>query len=283
MAVPITPSLPQQTLEDLEIDLLLQGLYQQFGDDFRGYERGPLRDRLRRLQQDWGLTTLSAVQERMLHHSQAAEVLRRELSFSGGGLLQHPERIGALSQQLLPLLRSCPRPRIWIADCSSAEDVFGLAILLADEGLLARTQIFATSSSETLLQEARAGLFPAHQLAHYQENYRRCGGRRPLLDYCQEQDGQLRFDAELGNTITWAQYSLSSGTSFNEFQFILCCRPLEDLGPFLRRRALWLFSESLCPFGLLALPPGVADRTLFALSYQTLALEHGLYRRKTQP
>lgn len=219
----------------------------------------------------------------MLHQPAAAEALRRELSFSAGGLFQYPERVGALCQHLLPLLRSCPRPRVWIADCSSAEDVFSLAILLADEGLLARTQLFVTSSSEALLQEARAGQFAPELLPRYQENYRRCGGRRPLADYCHEQDGYLRFKDELRGTITWAQYGLSSGTSFNEFQFVSCCRPLDDFGPFLRRRALWLFGESLSPFGLLGLTSGTADRALFALSYQTLSHEHGLYRRKTQP
>lgn len=282
MAVSIGVAQAPQTLEDLEIDLLLQGLYQQFGDDFRAYERGPVRDKLLRLQHDWGLTTLSALQERILHQPQAAVIVRRELSFSPGALFEHPERIGLLCQQLLPLLRSCPRPRIWVADCSTAEDVFGLAILLADDGLLSRTQIFATSPSETLLHEARSGLFAPELLPRYAENHRRCGGRRPLPDYCEEKDQQLRFKDELHAAITWAQYDISSGTSFNEFQLIVCCRPLDDFGSFLRRRALWLFGESLSPFGLLSLAPGAADRALFALNYQTLSHEQGLYRRKAR-
>lgn len=269
-----------QTLEDLEIDLLLQGIYQHFGDDFRGFERGPLREKLRHLQQDWGMATMSALQERILHHDDAAHRLRRELSFNAGTLFDNPERVAALRNALGPWLRSCALPRIWVADCSTGEDVFALTILLADEGLYERTQIFATSPSDVLLHEASQGLFPAERLERYAENYRRSGGRHSLSDYCQKKDGIVSFASALRSNITWAQYSLASDTSFNEFQFILCRRPLDDFGPFLRRRALWLFSESLSPFGLLALPPGNVDGAALSLSYKTLSRGNGLYQRK---
>ncbi len=269
-----------QTLEDVEIDLLLEGVFRHFGHDFRGYRRELLRERLRALMRNAGLPTISALQERILHDRMAREGLLRALSSRRSGLFDDAEYFHALRTVVVPLLRSCPSPRIWIAECLSAEEVCSLAILLAEEQLYDRTQIFATTANETVLQEAKQGAFELDRLPQYAENYRRSGGRTQLVDYVGRSGGRGMFSEQIRDNITWAQYNLATDASFNEFQLIVCRHALSDFGVPLQRRTLQLFYDSMPLFGILS----VGEKTAiaeppFVICYKTLFEQYGLYRR----
>ncbi len=276
----VEPLAQRNALEELEIDLLLEGLYQRFGEDFRGFERGALSGKLRGLMQARGLRTVSALQDQVLHHDGARDALLRALNVRHAKLFENAGQMLVLREFVGPLLRSYADPRVWLAESTCAEDIFSLAILLVEEGLGDRTTIFATAAHERLLQEARDGGFPAERFAEYEENYRKSGGQRSLAEYCSKIDGQYVFASALKSNVTWAQYNLTTDTSFNEFQLILCRRTLSEFGFGLRRRALGLFSESLVPFGVLGIEgTHEMESAPFALNYKTLSKEHALYRR----
>ena len=269
-----------EEIEELEIDLLLEAILQRSGLDFRGYLREPLRHKLRAFMQASAFATVSAVQERILHDTDAMRCLLRMLGKRPGTLFSDPKHFIALRESLGSWLRSRPSPRIWIAECVNAEDVFGIAILLKEEEVFDRTQIFATCANEDLLFEASQGKIPASQLDDYERNYRTGGGRRPLREYLGEQDGQPAFLAELGGNVVWAQYNLTTDASFNEFEMIVCRDTLGEFGSALKRRSLQLFHESLARFGILSVDgldnpesePSIAG-------YTSIQREAGLFRR----
>lgn len=269
-----------QALEELEIDLLLEGVFQRFGHDFRGYRREPLRDRLLVLMRHAGLQTVSALQDRILHDPATGDALLRALSARRTALFDDAGYFHALRMVVVPWLRSCPSPRIWIAECVSAEEVCSLSILLAEEQLYDRTQIFATAANETLLQEAQQGGFDLDLLPRYDENYRRSGGRANLADYVGRSGGRGAFSETIRSNVTWAQYSLATDASFNEFQLIVCRRTLADFGAQLRHRALQLFYDSMPLFGILSVDQKAELAAQpFISRYKAVSEQHGLYRR----
>jgi chemotaxis protein methyltransferase CheR len=269
-----------QTLEDVEIDLLLEGVFRYFGHDFRGYRRELLRERLRALMRNARLPTISALQERILHDRAMRDHFLHALASRRGALFDDADYFHALRNVAVPLLRSCPSPRIWIAECLSSEEVCSLAILLAEEQLYDRTQIFATAANEAVLQEAKLGAFELDRLPQYAENYRRSGGRTQLADYVGRSGEQGMFSEAIRGNVTWAQYNLATDASFNEFQLIVCRHALSDFGASLQRRTLQLFHDSMPLFGILS----VGEKTAiaappFVVCYKTLSEQHGLYRR----
>ncbi len=268
-------------IERLETDLLLEGLHQVHGADFRGFVRTSLMRRLRAVMLVEGLATISALQNHILRSRVHAEALVRALSLRPGGLFDDPEGMQALRAVLGPYLRSCPLPKIWIAESTSAEDVFALVILLIEEGLYDKTLIFVTGADEALLAETRLGSIDGAQLPRYEADYLRSGGTRSLQDYgTLQQDGQFVFASTLRSNLIWAQYNLATDRSFNEFQFIICKRVLPEFGPLLRRRSLHLFADSLSPFGILSVDvPEDLDSAPMALRFQAVVRERGLYRR----
>lgn len=265
--------------EILEVSLLLEAIFQRFGRDFRHYNRENVREKLRCFMAAHSVSTLSALQEKVLHDTRYIEPLLRALENPPPALFEHPERLLKLRETLVPWLRSCPAPRVWIVDAIAAEQIFWLSILLQEENLLHKTQIYVTASDAERLAEARWGRFAANLFALYAENYRRAGGKSSLVDYCVRVEDRFIFNAELHTNITWAEYHLGRDASLNEFEAIICCADLSAFTLQRRHHANQVFRESQPMFGVLAL----ANENFVAISdiphYRALNRAYGIYQR----
>ncbi|GGY73862.1 chemotaxis protein CheR [Cellvibrio zantedeschiae] len=269
-----------KTLEDLEISLLLEAIYQRFGDDFRGYQKEAIRRKLHAFMLVHDISTISTLQDCVLHDPTYIDPLLCALDAHPAGLFDHPKHMRELRKALIPWLRSCPAPKIWIAECSAAEDVYAIAIMLMEEGVYHKTQIFATGANPMLLSEAREAKFSLSKLPQYEENYLRAGGTESLSDYYTQVDDMAVFRNELNRNITWAQYNLGTDSSFNEFELIVCRGSLNDYASRLRRRALQVFYDSLPAFGILSVADAdYSDLTPLISRFTALSSKQGLYRK----
>lgn len=265
--------------EDLEIELLLEALFQQFGADFRGYDRSPLRRKLQSVMRARALHTVSSLQERVLHEPGAATGLLRALAPAPAGLFDDPEYARQLRIVLSASLRASAVPKVWLAECAGIGEAWSLAILLAEEQLNARTEIYATIANEELLGEVSNASFPAQRLVQFQESYMRSGGNGDVAGYFDLSDGTATLVPQLRSRITWAQYSLVTDASFNEFEAIICRGALSDLGPLLRQRVLRLFHDSLARFGILGIDRELSPSDTLAASYQAVFPRLPWYKR----
>ncbi|MGZ8292046.1 MAG: CheR family methyltransferase [Telluria sp.] len=266
--------------EELEIELLLEALFQRYGFDFRGYDRQAVRRKLHGLMKERELSSVSMLQDRVLHEAGASHALLRAFSVQPAQMFANPAWALQLRSVIGASLRASAMPRIWLPECGGAEEAWTLAILLAEEQLIGRTEIHATVANEEILAEVRdAGIDPA-LLDEYQQRYADSGGQGKLADYLEARDGRLVLAQRLQARISWAQYNLVTDASFNEFDLIVCRNALLDFGPPLRGRVLWLFHDSLARFGVLCLdhPFGAGDP--LAVHYQAIAQWPGSYKRK---
>jgi chemotaxis protein methyltransferase CheR len=238
--------------EDLEVELLLEALNQRCGYDFRAFDRPAVRRKLHGVMAARGLATVSLLQNAVLHHAGVADQVLRALSVQPMPLFDDPEQ-ARLKRIALACLHACAVPRVWLPDCAGAETAWSLAILLAEEQLHARTEIFATVATEALLREAQEATIPLDRLDEYQENYLKSGGHANLAGYFDIKGRHATLVPELRARITWSQYNLVTDASPNEFQMIICRRVLPELGPMLRQRVLRLFHDSLGMFGVIGL------------------------------
>jgi chemotaxis protein methyltransferase CheR len=268
-----------QTVEDIEIDLLLDGVFRRYGEDFRAYEQRSLRGKMYEFMQARGLETVSALQNLVLHDPLAASDLCQAFVMRQSALFDDVDEFSALREMVGSLLGSYVAPKIWIAECLCAEDVFSFAILLTEAGHFDKSLIFATCSNEALLQEIKKGEFSPDRIPAYEENYRQSGGRRSFADYYEIRDGRAVFLDSLQSRIIWAQYNLSTDSSFNEFQFISCRKSYSTFGKSLQRRILGLFHDSLSRFGILNVPAGSElEFSSLLMHYKELG-RRGIYRR----
>ena len=265
--------------EELEIELLLEALFQRFGYDFRGYDRPVLRRKLHQVMQARGLKTVSSLQDRVLHAPGIGAALLRALAVQPAALFDDPEQARQLRIVLASCLRASAVPKVWLAECAGPEQAWSLAILLAEEQLHLRTEIYATVANEEMLAAASQASFPAARMAAYQESYYKSGGTADLAGYFDVRGDRAVLAASLRSRITWAQYNMVTDASFNEFQVIICQRALPDFGPLLRQRVLRLFHDSLSLFGVLGLDREIADGDPLADRYQAVFPHQPWYKR----
>ena len=241
------------TLEDLEIDLLLEAVRRYYGYDFRDYEIGAVRQRIRESMLAARIPTISRLQEKILHNSTFLERFLRSFSGKSLSMFSDPELYRAFRERVVPHLKTYAFVRIWIVGCSTGEEAYSIAILLHEEGLLQRSRLYATDMSEEVVKQARAASFSHSRSDEFEANYLAAGGHGSILDYFQKKGRRLVIEPSLKKNMLFSEHNLSTDGSFNEFQVIICRDVLKGFNQKLKERVDRLIYDSLSRFGVLAL------------------------------
>lgn len=268
------------SVEDIEVDMLTEAIYRRYGFDFRGYARPSLRRRILQLVHDEGVATMSGLQERVLRDESCMQRLVLSLTVNVTAMFRDPEFYSALRRDVVPVLRTYPDIRVWIAGCSTGEELYSTAIVLKEEGLYDRTRIYATDVNEVVLERAKRGIYPLSCMREYTESYQQSGGTRSFSEYYQANREHAALDSGLRENVAFSQHNLATDASFNEFQLILCRNVMIYFNRELQSHVIGLFRDSLCKFGILGLGMGETLRfTEHAASFEVLAPAEKLYRR----
>jgi chemotaxis protein methyltransferase CheR len=267
-------------LEDVEIQLLLEGVHRYYGFDFRNYALSSIKRRIWNLIQMDKLSSISRLQEKILHDPAYMERFLLNLSVNVTGMFRDPNFYLSFRTQVVPLLRTYPSIRIWHAGCSTGEEVYSMAILLWEEGLYHRCRIYATDINETALHQARTGISPARQMQDYTPLYHEAGGKQQLSDYYTLSYGSAIVHPFLKENIVFATHNLVTDASFNEFNVIVCRNVLIYFNSELQTRVYKLFHDSLRRSGILGL--GQQETLKFSPyqpCYEPVEPQVRLYRR----
>ena len=280
MASSVEEQAARDDVDEIELSLLLEGIYRRYGFDFREYAPASLRRRVWRRVHAEGLTTLSALQDRLLHDPACMERLLLDLSINVTAMFRDPTFYIAFRQKVVPILRTYPFTRIWTAGCSTGEEVYSLAILLHEAGVYERTRIYATDINETVLDRARRGVFPLDKMREYTQNYISAGGERAFSEYYVAKYDGAQFQRSLMENVVFAQHNLVSDRSFNEFNVVVCRNVMIYFDRALQDRVHPLFYDSLVTFGVLAL--GAKESIRFSHyedRYEELDAAERLYKK----
>src|SRR4030095_11775897 len=275
---PIEP--PSDT--EIELRLLMEAIYLKYSYDFRNYTGSSQKRRVLYALGQLKLPSISVLQDRVLRDPALFGRLLQYLTIPVSEMFRDPAYFLVLRRQVAPMLHTYPWLKVWVAGCSTGEEVFSLAILLREEGLLERTQIYATDINPASLEKARQGIFPLDQVRHYTLNYQRAGGLRAFSDYYTAAYEAARFDASLTADVIFADHSLATDSVFAETQLVSCRNVLIYFNRQLQDRALGLFHESLCHRGFLGLGAKESiDFSAFADRFEVLSGGERIFRKAT--
>ena len=267
-------------LEDIELELFVRALRQRHGYDFGHYASASLRRRVRQLVQTHATGTISALTGRLLHEPEFVFEVIEGLSVPVSDMFRDPPVFRALREQVLPLLASWPRINIWQAGCASGQEVYSLAILLEEEGLYDRCQIYATDFNPAALRRAQEGIYPVRAAQAWSRNYQEAGGRHSLADYYSARYEFIKLDQRLRRNVSFANHNLVTDKVFCEAQLVLCRNVLIYFANPLQDRVLGLFRDSLVRGGFLCL--GLRESLEFAPSaadFTAVDADLRIYRR----
>src|SRR5438552_4157878 len=266
-------------LERTEIKLLTEGIYRHYGFDFRDYSMPSLKRRVWKRVYAEGLSTVSGLQEKVLHDAGTMERLLLDLSINTTAMFRDPTFYLAFRQKVVPTLRTYPFVRIWHAGCSTGEEVYSMAMLLQEEGLYERCRIYATDINEAVLQRAKEGIFPLSSMQENTSNYIAAGGTGNFSQYYTARYDHAIFRPSLRENVVFAQHNLVTDASFNQFNVIFCRNVLIYFNNTLQERVMQLFLDSLELFVILGLgSKETVKYTSVVNHYDTIDEEEKLYR-----
>jgi chemotaxis protein methyltransferase CheR len=249
---------------EIEQHLLVEAIYRRYHYDFRGYAQASLKRRLQAALVRFGCGSLSQLQHLVLHDAAV-----------------FPALLEYLTVKVVPLLRTYPSLKIWVAGCSTGEEVYSLAILLREEGLLERSLIYATDINAGALQKAEAGVYDIERVPGFTENHARSGGRSSLSDHYSAAYGRVVFDKSLRRHIVFSDHSLATDSVFAEVQLVSCRNVLIYFDRALQDRALGLFSEALCRKGFLGLGSKESLRfSAYAAQFDEFVAQDRIYQKR---
>jgi chemotaxis protein methyltransferase CheR len=247
------PRAEQNELEDVEIALLLEGMYRYYGFDFREYSPASLKRRILERMRAEKIETISRFQDRVLHDAACMERLLLGLSVHVTSMFRDPGFYQTFRRKVVPILKTYPTVRIWHAGCSTGEEVYSMAILLQEEGLYRKSLIYATDISHEVLRKAKEGIFPLATMQEYTVNYMKGGGKHEFSDYYTAHYDNVIFHPSLKTNVVFAEHNLATDGSFNEFHVILCRNVMIYFNKVLQERVHNLIYESLSMFGIFGL------------------------------
>ena len=266
-------------IEDIEIRLLLEALYQKYHYDFRSYAMASVKRRLKQALGAFDCRSFSALQDRLLHDPGTLPRLLGFLTVQVSEMFRDPGYFRAIREKLVPHLRTYPSLRIWIAGCSSGEELYSLVILFREEGLEERTLFYATDINQEALRRAESGIYDLDRIQLFTENHRKAGGKSSLSDYYTAAYGAASFDKSLRRRVVFSDHSLATDTVFAEMHLISCRNVLIYFDSDLQSRALGLFKDSLARKGFLGLGAKESARfSAHAAAFAEFARDEKIYQ-----
>ena len=269
-------------VESLEIRLVLEAIYAQYGYDLRDYAATSMHRRVLSALRTSGLAHLGELQHKLLTDREFFSTVLDALTVRVTELFRDPGFHLTFRERVVPVLRTYPLFKIWHAGCASGEEVYATAITLLEEGLYERAQIYATDLSHEALDQARHGIYPAAQVSKFADNYQRAGGTATISSYYTEAYDHIAMRESLRRNVVFFQHNLVSDHVFGEMNVIVCRNVLIYFGPELKARVLRKFEQSLCPRGFLCL--GTSEHlapTSNQKTFEEFASRDRIYRRET--
>ncbi|MEO5695333.1 MAG: CheR family methyltransferase [Usitatibacter sp.] len=266
---------------DLELRLLLEGVYLKYQHDFRHYALASLRRRITQAMTRFNCATVSQLQDRVLHEPEVFAGMLQYFTVQVSEMFRDPPYFRAIREKVVPILQTYPFVKVWVAGCSTGEEAWSLAIMLQEEGLLSRSLIYATDINPEALRTAEAGVYALDRIASFSTNYLNAGGKASLAEYYTAAYNNAIFDKRLRTQIAFSDHSLATDTVFSEVELVSCRNVLIYFDRELQARAIGLFHDALAPRGFL----GIGSRESLRFSpyvnaFTEFLREERIYRKQ---
>ena len=239
--------------QEIEIRLLIQAIYEKYGYDFRNYSHAHVKRRILNRFQLSGMSSIGEMIHEVLVNHKFVDLLLMDLSINVTEMFRDPSFYKALREHVVPLLKTYPFIKIWHAGCSSGEEVYSMAILLKEEGLFNRTQIYATDFNPVIIKQAKEGIYPISRMKEFTLNYQKAGGKASFSDYYTANYDSAKILDTFKKNIVFATHNLVTDSVFAEVNMVVCRNVLIYFDRKLQDKVIGLFADSLAGGGVLCL------------------------------
>lgn len=240
---------------DEQLSTLFSILKQSTGVDFSVYKQASI---MRRIQRRMGIQQFQYLKEYnqyLYNHSNEVTALQKDLLIGVTQFFRDPAAFAILADKVLPIIfeqRGVEKQiRVWVAGCSTGEEVYTLAILIRkymeeiEETF--EVTIFATDLDKESIQFASKGV--------YSDIIAKNVPKEHLEAYFTRQGNDYKVNKEIRQMVIFAQHNLVSDPPFTQLDLILCRNLLIYLQQTIQKKVISLFHFSLKSDAYLFLGP----------------------------
>lgn len=238
---------------DIEIHMMIEAIERKYGYGFKDYSFVHIKRRVQNALKAFEISNVSALTHKLIYDDCFFFELLQFFSVNVTEMYRDPEFYKAIRKEVVPILKTYPFIKIWHAGCATGEEVYSMAILLKEEGLYDRAQIYATDFNKVVLEKAENGIYPVELLKNYTENYHAAGGKKPFSDYFKARYDAVIFDKSLKKNIVFAAHNLVTDSGFGDMNIIICRNVMIYFNKNLQTKVVNLFTDSLVHKGFLCL------------------------------
>lgn len=249
----IKKMISKNDIENLEIKLMLDAIDSAYGYSFHNYTQSSLRRRINEFKKSCQAESYLHLADKLLNDQSLFEKFLKNLSITVTEMFRDPQFYQSFRKNIVPTLETYPFIKIWSAGCATGEEIYSIAIILHESGLLDRSTLYATDFNTEALVHAKKGIYSATHTQTFINNYNRYGGKNDFSNYYTAKYDSIKLKNFLIDKITFANHNLVVDSSFGEMNVILCRNVMIYFDSELTNRVLNLLQSSLCRKGFLCI------------------------------
>ena len=274
-------SIEFEELHESEIEEFIELVDKLFGFNFSGYSRASIRRRLGRLIKVWDCSSFTDLKYELSNGLHTQNEVLNEITVNTTEMFRDAFVFKKIVDEVFPVLKTYPRIKIWHPGCSTGEEVYSLAILLEESGLLKNTLQYGTDINTDVIKAAREGVYPVSEVKDYSRSYIASGGKASLSNYISVRYSKAKINSSLKKNMVFSQHDLIKGTSFGTFNLIVCRNLFIYFNKEIQDQILETFIDALEPRGYLVL--GSKETIQFSPAskkLETISSKDRIYRKK---
>ncbi len=232
-------------IDDDKLISFLKSVYTIYEYDFVHYNRNTVKRRIENHSIKLMIEEFENYAKLILSEKKYFDEMFSYLSINITEFFREPKQLKIFREKVIPYLNSYTHINIWCAGCSSGESPYTLAMILHEEGVLEKSQIYATDFNNRVLTKAKDGLFDIENIELSCTNYNISAGSDEFKDYFVKQGKYFKIKKFLKKHILFFNHNLVTDSAMNKFQLIICKNVVIYFDEQLKEHVINLFDESL--------------------------------------
>ena len=247
-------SISMQEIHIVDIRKLTETIKTKYGYDFTNYAISSFKRRILRIVELYKFSSVDMLISKIADDPSFFEEFVSEITVNVTEMFRDPSFWRILRDKIIPnILLNHKKVSIWHAGCSSGEEVYSMAILLKEMGILEDSKIIATDIDDQILERAKSGVYTVKNMELNEKNYVRFRGENELNKYFEVRNGLAYMDKSLVKDVSYRKHDLVNGIVFNKFDIVLCRNVMIYFNQNLQNEVLKKLHESIFKYGYLAI------------------------------
>jgi chemotaxis protein methyltransferase CheR len=242
-------------ITDSELDSLNTAIFTKYGYDFSNYEKTSFKRRIQRILYKYEMNSMLDLWRKILFDKEFFLEMKDEISVGMTEMFRNPDFWQKIASDIIPKFEDKPALDIWHAGCATGEEIYSMAILLYEKGILKKTRALATDLSDNFVTTATKGQYDSESIERYSKNYLEYNpngiGLRNYLSQVGDEGFIIRDFLKDYDCVK--QQNLVTEPMTSKFDIIFCRNVMIYFNDELKLKVLKMFNESLKPGGLLCI------------------------------